>query len=178
MKSSETSRDLKGYPEPLTHLCTDLNTADESCIRSQEIALAYGSLLLLENLFARVLTVESNALVCTKHQWCKSSHLYIHDSLVLFPLLLVFLPFEVRSCVLSLVGPGVNVRYTYIKECRYSWCQKAPCLHIQPHFSTHNSGLKVEYLIVKWLQEWLCQMANGKCGTIEDLSKCSFVELG
>ena len=39
MKSSETSRDLKGYLEPVTHFCTVLNIANESCIRSQEIAL-------------------------------------------------------------------------------------------------------------------------------------------
>ena len=30
VKSSETSRDLNGYLEPLTHLCTDLNTANET----------------------------------------------------------------------------------------------------------------------------------------------------
>ena len=36
----ETSRDLEGYLEPLTHLCTVLNIANESCIRSQEITLA------------------------------------------------------------------------------------------------------------------------------------------
>ena len=46
VKSSETSRDLKGYLEPLTHLCTDLNTANESCIRSQEITLGVGFLIL------------------------------------------------------------------------------------------------------------------------------------
>ena len=40
VKSSETSRDLNGYLEPLTHLCTVLNIANESCIRSQEITLA------------------------------------------------------------------------------------------------------------------------------------------
>ena len=39
MKSSETSRDLKGYLEPLTHLCTVLKPANESCIRSQEIMI-------------------------------------------------------------------------------------------------------------------------------------------
>jgi len=39
-ESSETSCDLKGYLEPLTHLWTVLNTAKESCIRSQEITLA------------------------------------------------------------------------------------------------------------------------------------------
>ena len=39
MKSSETSRNLNGYLEPLTHLCTDLNIANESCIRSQEMIL-------------------------------------------------------------------------------------------------------------------------------------------
>ena len=33
MKSSETSRDLNGYLEPLTHLCTVLNIANESCFR-------------------------------------------------------------------------------------------------------------------------------------------------
>ena len=90
------------------------------------------------------------------HQWCKSSHLYIHHSLVVFPLLLVFLLFEDRSCVLALVGPVVNMRYTYVKKCRYSWCPKTSCLHIQPRLSTCNSGLKVEYVIVEWLQEWLC----------------------
>ena len=52
MKSSETSRDLNGYLEPLTHLCTVLNIANESCIRSQETTLAYGSLFLVESLFA------------------------------------------------------------------------------------------------------------------------------
>ena len=36
VKSSETSRDLNGYLEPLTHLCTVRNIANESCIRSQE----------------------------------------------------------------------------------------------------------------------------------------------
>ena len=40
VKTSETSRDLNGYLEPLTHLCTVLNIANESCIRSQEITLA------------------------------------------------------------------------------------------------------------------------------------------
>ena len=40
VKSSETSRDLNGYLEPLTHLCTVFNIANESCIRSQEITLA------------------------------------------------------------------------------------------------------------------------------------------
>ena len=40
VKSSETSRDLNGYLEPLTHLCTVLNIANESCIQSQEITLA------------------------------------------------------------------------------------------------------------------------------------------
>ena len=90
------------------------------------------------------------------HQWCKSSHLYIHHSLVVFPLLLVFLLFEDRSCVLALVGPVVNMRYTYVKKCRYSWCSKTSCLHIQPRLSTCNSGLKVEYVIVEWLQERLC----------------------
>ena len=39
VKSSETSRDLKGYLELLTHQCTVLNIANESCIRSQEITL-------------------------------------------------------------------------------------------------------------------------------------------
>lgn len=62
------------------------------------------------------MTFESHALVCTKHQWCKSSHLYIHHSLVVFPLLLVVLLFEDRSCVLTLVGPGVYMRYMYVKE--------------------------------------------------------------
>ena len=85
-----------------------------------------------------------------------STSAYIHHSLVVFPLLLVFLLSEDRSCVLALVGPGVNMRYTYVKECRYSWCPKTSCLHIQPRFSTCNSGLKVEYFIVEWLQEWLC----------------------
>ena len=60
-----------------------------------------------------ILTVESHAPVCTKHRWCKSSYLYIHHSLVVFPLLLIFLLFEDRSCVLALVGPGVNMHYTY-----------------------------------------------------------------
>ena len=32
--------DLNGYLEPLTHLGTVLNIANESCIRSQEITLA------------------------------------------------------------------------------------------------------------------------------------------
>ena len=48
------------------------------------------------------------------------------------------------------------MRYTYVKECRYAWCAKTSCLRIQPRFSTCNSGLKVEYVIVEWLQEWLC----------------------
>ena len=39
VKTSESSRDLKGYLEPLTHLCTVLNIANESCIRIQEITL-------------------------------------------------------------------------------------------------------------------------------------------
>ena len=38
MKSSETSRDLNEYLEH--HLCTVLNIANESCIRSQDITLA------------------------------------------------------------------------------------------------------------------------------------------
>ena len=50
-------------------------------------------MFLLESLFARVLkkvlTVESHAPLCTKHQWCKSSHLYIHHSLIVFPLLII-----------------------------------------------------------------------------------------
>ena len=37
VKYSETSRDLNGYLEPLAHLCTVLNIANESCVRSQEI---------------------------------------------------------------------------------------------------------------------------------------------
>ena len=40
VKSSEASRDLNGYLEPLTHMCTVLNIANESCIRSQEMTLA------------------------------------------------------------------------------------------------------------------------------------------
>ena len=96
------------------------------------------------------MTIESHALVCTRHPWCKSSHLYIHHSLVVFSLLLVFLLFEDPSCVLALVGQGVNMRY--IKECRYSWCPKTSCLHIPPRFSTCNSGLKIEYFIVEGLQ--------------------------
>ena len=55
MKSSETSRDLKGYLEPLTHLCTVFNTGNESCIHSQEITLGKDSLFFLESLCARVL---------------------------------------------------------------------------------------------------------------------------
>ena len=55
MKSSETSRDLNGYLEPLKHLCTVLNIANERCIRRQEITLAYGSSFSVESLFARVL---------------------------------------------------------------------------------------------------------------------------
>ena len=54
-ESSETSRDLKGYLEPLIHLCTVLKIANESCIRSQEITLPSGSLFLLESLFSRFL---------------------------------------------------------------------------------------------------------------------------
>ena len=56
-----------------------------------------------------VCSVEDHAHVCTKHQQCKGFHFYIHHSLVVFPLLLVFLFFEDRSCVLALVGPGVNM---------------------------------------------------------------------
>ena len=48
--------------------------------------------------------------------------------MVVFPLLLIFLLFKDRVCVLALVGPGVNMRYTYVKECRYSWCPKTPLL--------------------------------------------------
>ena len=136
------------------HLYTVLNIANESCIRSQE-TLASGSLFLFKSLFARVLK-KYHAPVCTKHQWCKSSHLYICHSLVVFPLLLVFLLFEDRSCVFALVGPGGNMRYTYVKKCRYSRCPKTSCLHIKPHFSTYNSGLKIKYFIVEWMPEWLC----------------------
>ena len=57
VKSSEASRDLNGYLEPLTHMCTVLNIANESCIRSQEMTLAQGSLFLVESLFARVHTI-------------------------------------------------------------------------------------------------------------------------
>ena len=60
------------------------------------------------------------------------------------------------SCVLALVGPVVNMRYTYVQKGRYSWCPKTSCLHIQPRLSTCNGGLKVEYVIVEWLQERLC----------------------
>ena len=56
---------------------------------------------------------------------------------------------------------------------RYSWCPKTPCFHIQPRFSTDNSGLKVEYFIVEWLQEWLClhisaHFTNVRCQEISD----------
>ena len=40
VKSSETTRDLNAYLEPLTHLCTVLNIANGSCIRILEITLA------------------------------------------------------------------------------------------------------------------------------------------
>ena len=68
------------------------------------------------NFFARVLK-KYHAPVCTEHQWCKSSHICICHSLVVFPLLLVFLLFEDRSCVFALVGQAGNMRYTYVKKC-------------------------------------------------------------
>ena len=40
VNSSETSRDLNGYLEPLTYLYTVLNMTNESCIQSQERTLA------------------------------------------------------------------------------------------------------------------------------------------
>lgn len=80
----------------------------------------------------------------------------ICHSLVVFPLLLVFLLFEDRSCVFALVGPWGNMRYTYVKKCRYSRCPKTSCLHIKPRFSTYNSGLKIKYFIVEWMPGWFC----------------------
>ena len=93
--------------------------------------------------------------VCTKHQWCKSSHLNIHHSLFVFSILLVFLLFEDRCNGLALVRPGVNMRYTYVKKCCNTWCLET-YLHIQSRFLTCDSWLEVKNFIVDWLQEWLC----------------------
>ena len=51
---------------------------------------------------------------------------------------------------------SITLCWLYFKECRYSWCPKTSCLHIQPRFLTCNSGLKIEYFIAEQLQEWLC----------------------
>ena len=145
---SSDANQLQGGWSLLTDLCTVLNIAKESCIRSLEVTLA--SLFLLERLFARVL----------KNSDSRSSPMppFVTNtnSLVVYPLLLVFLLFEERSCVFAPFGPGINMRYAYVKEWRHSRCPKSSCLHIQPRFSTYNSGLKIKYLIVEWLQEWLC----------------------
>ena len=84
------------------------------------------------------------------------SHLNIHQSLIVFSLLLVFLLSDDRCIGLALFRPGLNMRYTYVKKCCNSWCPETSCLHIQPRFLACNSGLEVENFIVDWLQEWLC----------------------